>query len=73
MSLAEFMAEVLPNNNFGYYAKRDPLGSIRDCTTAPEISQIFRELTGLWVLHAYQQQEIERPHCLMKLVKTEEP
>lgn len=72
MSLAEFMAKVLHNKNFGYYETRDPLGSIGECTTAPEISQIFGGLTELWVLHAHQQREIDRPHCLMNLVQTGE-
>lgn len=32
----------------GYYAKADPFGAEGDFTTAPEISQIFGELVGLW-------------------------
>tara|TARA_Y100001933_G_C18672759_1_gene427656 strand:+ start:188 stop:592 length:405 start_codon:yes stop_codon:yes gene_type:complete len=56
-TLAEFMAKVLHNKNFGYYATREPLGSIGDCTTAPEIPQIFGKLTGLRVLHSLQQRE----------------
>ena len=56
-TLAEFMAELLHNKNFGYYATRDPLGSIGDCTTTREIPQIFGELTGLRVLHPLQQRE----------------
>jgi SAM-dependent MidA family methyltransferase len=34
--------------NAHYYATRDPLGSAGDFTTAPEISQMFGELIGLW-------------------------
>ena len=36
-----------------YYATRDPLGAQGDFTTAPEISQIFGELLGLWVLEVW--------------------
>jgi SAM-dependent MidA family methyltransferase len=36
-----------------YYATRDPLGSQGDFTTAPEISQMFGELIGLWMLEAW--------------------
>ncbi len=34
--------------NAHYYASRDPLGADGDFTTAPEISQMFGELIGLW-------------------------
>src|SRR5215469_742539 len=32
----------------GYYVSRDPLGRGGDFTTAPEVSQMFGELLGLW-------------------------
>jgi len=35
--------------NAHYYATRDPLGAKGDFTTAPEISQMFGELVGLWL------------------------
>ncbi|MBO9580891.1 MAG: SAM-dependent methyltransferase [Sphingobium sp.] len=34
--------------NAAYYGGRDPLGRAGDFTTAPEISQMFGELIGLW-------------------------
>ncbi|WP_425228066.1 class I SAM-dependent methyltransferase [Sphingomonas sp.] len=34
--------------NAQYYATRDPLGRAGDFVTAPEISQMFGELVGLW-------------------------
>ena len=42
--LAHYMALA----NAHYYATRDPLGTAGDFTTAPEISQMFGELIGLW-------------------------
>ena len=42
--VAQFMAAA----NAHYYATRDPLGAGGDFTTAPEISQMFGELVGLW-------------------------
>ena len=44
MSVAQYMAAA----NAHYYATRDPLGAGGDFTTAPEISQMFGELIGLW-------------------------
>ena len=44
MPVSQFMAAA----NAHYYATRDPLGATGDFTTAPEISQMFGELIGLW-------------------------
>ena len=44
VSLADYMGAA----NAHYYATRDPLGAAGDFTTAPEISQMFGELVGLW-------------------------
>src|SRR3546814_20708899 len=35
--------------NAHYYATRDPLGAAGDFTTAPEISQMFGEMIGIWI------------------------
>ena len=45
MPVARFMGE----SNALYYASRDPLGAAGDFTTAPEISQMFGEMVGLWL------------------------
>jgi SAM-dependent MidA family methyltransferase len=45
IGVATYMAEA----NAHYYATRDPLGAAGDFTTAPEISQMFGELIGLWL------------------------
>ncbi len=50
ISLAHFMAE----SNARYYASRDPLGADGDFVTAPEISQMFGELIGLWLADIWQ-------------------
>ena len=43
--LSQFMGAA----NAHYYATRDPLGARGDFTTAPEVSQMFGELIGLWL------------------------
>lgn len=45
ISLAHYIAE----SNARYYASRDPLGDQGDFITAPEVSQMFGELIGLWL------------------------
>ncbi len=45
ISLAHYMAEA----NARYYGSRDPFGTAGDFITAPEISQMFGELVGLWL------------------------
>ena len=45
ISLARFMGE----SNARYYTSRDPLGDDGDFITAPEVSQMFGELIGLWL------------------------
>lgn len=52
--VAEYMATALYHPELGYYTGRDPFGLGGDFTTAPEISQIFGELIGLWCLLAWQ-------------------
>jgi NADH dehydrogenase [ubiquinone] 1 alpha subcomplex assembly factor 7 len=48
MSVAQYMELCLTDPERGYYATRDPFGAAGDFTTAPEISQMFGELIGLW-------------------------
>jgi len=52
--LAEAMAAALTHPTLGYYTTRDPLGAAGDFTTAPEISQMFGELIGLWSAVVWQ-------------------
>ena len=57
ISVARFMAEA----NARYYASRDPLGAAGDFVTAPEISQMFGELIGLWLADVWRRAGAPRP------------
>ncbi|KAA8496096.1 Protein arginine methyltransferase NDUFAF7-like, mitochondrial [Porphyridium purpureum] len=48
MSVAEFMKQCLTHNTLGYYSKSDVFGASGDFVTAPEVSQTFGELVGVW-------------------------
>ena len=57
ISLAQFMAEA----NARYYSKADPFGRDGDFITAPEISQMFGELIGLWLADMWIRAGREEP------------
>ena len=59
LSLAAYMAMALHDPDLGYYAQHQPLGAAGDFVTAPEISQVFGELIGLWCALVWEQ--IGRP------------
>ncbi|NQV56818.1 MAG: SAM-dependent methyltransferase [Rhodospirillales bacterium] len=47
------MTEALTHPDHGYYMSGDPLGRAGDFITAPEVSQMFGELIGLWCAHQW--------------------
>jgi NADH dehydrogenase [ubiquinone] 1 alpha subcomplex assembly factor 7 len=53
MPLDRYMALCLGHPVHGFYMTRDPFGADGDFTTAPEISQVFGELLGVWVAQAW--------------------
>lgn len=50
ITVADYMAESAGH----YYNNREPFGAAGDFTTAPEISQMFGELVGLWCAMVWQ-------------------
>lgn len=50
ITVADYMALALADPTDGYYPTRDPFGMAGDFVTAPEISQMFGELVGVWCL-----------------------
>ncbi len=53
LSVERFMSLALSHPRHGYYTTRDPFGAHGDFITAPEISQMFGELIGLWVAEVW--------------------
>ena len=55
ISMARYMALCLGDPEHGYYTTREPIGAAGDFVTAPEVSQMFGELIGLWCAVTWRQ------------------
>jgi NADH dehydrogenase [ubiquinone] 1 alpha subcomplex assembly factor 7 len=55
MPVATYMRLCLTHPQYGYYINRDPFGTGGDFVTAPEISQMFGELIGVWLASVWEQ------------------
>lgn len=55
ITIAEYMELALCHSEYGYYMRKDPFGKEGDFTTAPEISQVFGEIMGIWLAYNWQQ------------------
>lgn len=55
ISVADYMSACLWEPEAGYYATREVIGGGGDFITAPEISQVFGEILGLWAGVVWQQ------------------
>ncbi|CDP17581.1 unnamed protein product [Coffea canephora] len=55
ITVAEYMEEVLTNPKAGFYINRDVFGAQGDFITSPEVSQMFGEMIGVWVMCAWEQ------------------
>ena len=60
ISVASFMGDALGHPKFGYYITADRFGAAGDFITAPEISQMFGELIGLWCAHTWARDGLSR-------------
>jgi NADH dehydrogenase [ubiquinone] 1 alpha subcomplex assembly factor 7 len=67
MTLAEYMAMALGDPDHGYYMRAEPFGAGGDFITAPEISQVFGELLGLWCADTWTRMGAPEPVILCEL------
>lgn len=55
LPVVQYMTLCLSHPKHGYYITQEPFGAAGDFTTAPEISQMFGELIGLWAGSVWRQ------------------
>nr|WP_321456185.1 class I SAM-dependent methyltransferase [uncultured Cohaesibacter sp.] len=67
LSVADYMSLCLADPQAGYYTTRAPIGTKGDFVTAPEVSQLFGELIGIWMLAIWQQSGRPAPFHLVEL------
>ncbi len=67
LTVAQYMAAALGHPRHGYYMSGDPLGQDGDFVTAPEISQMFGEIIGLWCVAGWEQMGRPDPALLVEL------
>lgn len=67
ISLSEFMQICLGHPTHGYYIKSEVFGQDGDFTTAPEISQMFGEIIGLWLVDCIDKLPISVDYNIIEL------
>ncbi|HWA00562.1 MAG TPA: SAM-dependent methyltransferase [Caulobacterales bacterium] len=67
LSVAQFMAACLYDPRRGYYAREPAIAADGDFITAPESSQMFGELIGLWCVHEWDALGRPQPFQLIEL------
>lgn len=54
ISVTDYFSLCLADPQHGYYRTREPFGPSGDFVTAPEVSQLFGEMIGVFMVHAWQ-------------------
>ena len=67
ITVERYMELALAHPDYGFYMNRDPFGASGDFTTAPEISQMFGELIGLWAAEVWSNMGSPNPVRLVEL------
>lgn len=66
MTVTQYMTACLYDPEHGYYRREPAIGAEADFITAPEISQCFGELLGLWAAVVWQQLGSPAPFRLIE-------
>ena len=67
ITVRDYMDACLNDPGHGYYRTQRAIGRDGDFTTAPEISQVFGELIGLWAAVVWRQMGSPAPFNLVEL------
>ena len=67
MSVERYMDACLSDATAGYYPSKQPIGAGGDFITAPEVSQVFGELLGLWSYAVWQSMGSPEPVIFAEL------
>ncbi|EUC57089.1 S-adenosyl-L-methionine-dependent methyltransferase, putative [Rhizoctonia solani AG-3 Rhs1AP] len=67
ISVAQYMQMCLSHPVEGYYMKGEPIGARGDFITSPEISQLFGELVGIWLVSQWVERGQNRPIRMIEL------
>ncbi|MFV0367249.1 MAG: class I SAM-dependent methyltransferase [Hyphomicrobiaceae bacterium] len=67
ITLVSYMRACLTDPEHGYYVRQQAIGATGDFVTAPEISQVFGELVGLWAAVVWQQMGAPQRFNLVEL------
>lgn len=67
ITVAEYVAASLADPDYGYYRRAAPLGAAGDFVTAPEISQLFGEMIGAWLIDCWEKCGRPSPVRLVEL------
>lgn len=67
ISVSQYMTLALTDHQFGYYRTQTPFGSSGDFITAPEISQLFGEMVGIWLLASWKAHGCPHPFIVAEI------
>ena len=54
LTIKKYMETCLYHKQYGYYMTKNPIGEDGDFITAPEISAVFGELIGVWLVNTWR-------------------